>query len=67
MVEFGRGAFLKAKKMLGSEDGGQSKEFAGWTEAPPPFCITRRTRSSSCESPRGNATGSSDLFTFAST
>lgn len=66
MVELG-GGVSTARKMLESDEGGMSKEFAEWTDAPPPLCNTRGTRSGSCESPRGNATGSSDLFTFAST
>lgn len=54
------GALLKAKKMLGRDEGGMSKEFAERTDAPP------LSRCSACESPRGNATDSCDLFTFAS-
>lgn len=55
------GAFVKANKMPGRDEGGLSKEFAEPTDAPP------LSRSRSCESPKGNATGSCDLFTFAST
>jgi hypothetical protein len=61
------GGSFSRLKTLGKDEGDKVNWFPARLTLLPSLKHGRRIQRSSCDSPRGKATGSCDLFTFAST